>query len=246
MAATILLLLGVVCCANKKNNAREKLDEHPDITALEEWRAGETVDAGAVIEFGLDRCFVAETISDGIWQRMQGKSYKYNPYVRREDLRHIKVLHWDYDQRIHIGEMVCNKDIADVLVEIFRLLYDGQYNIQRMVLPDVYNANDEEQMRDNNSSCFCYRVVAGSKNLSKHALGLAVDINPLYNPYCKVNANGSRFIQPSNAGKYCDRSKDFRYKIDRNDLAYRLFTQRGFKWGGDWKSRKDYQHFEYQ
>lgn len=246
MAATLLLLLVVLCCANNKNKAKEKVEEDPDITALKEWRAGETVSAEAVKDFQLDNCFAAEPIPDRIWQRMQGKSYKYNPYIGREDLRHVKVLHWDYDQRIHIGEMVCNKEIADILVDIFRVLYDKRYPIQRMVLPDVYNANDEEQMRDNNTSCFCYRVVAGSKNLSKHALGLAVDINPLYNPYYKVGAKGSRFIQPSNAGAYCDRNRDFRYKIDHNDLAYQLFTQNGFRWGGDWKSRKDYQHFEYR
>lgn len=48
-----------------------------------------------------------------------------------------------------------------------------------MVLPDVYNADDEKQMRENNSSSFCYREISGSKTLSLHAQGLAVDINTL-------------------------------------------------------------------
>ena len=175
---------------------------------------------------------------------MQGKTYKKNPYIGRDDLRHIRVLHWDYDKKIHIGEMVVNKLIADVVVRIFRQLYDAKYPIQRMVLPDVYDADDETQMRANNTSSFCYRVVAGSTKLSKHARGLAVDVNTLYNPYYKDRKDGTRFIQPATAAKYCDRTGVFPYKIDRNDLCFRLFTEAGFEWGGDWQSCKDFQHFE--
>ena len=218
----------------------------PDVTVLAEWQAGKTVSAEAVEAFGgVDKCFAAEPIPDGVWQRMQGKTYKENPYIKRDDLRHIRVLHWDYDQQIHVGEMVCNKRIADSVVRILRQLYDAKYPIQRMVLPDVYDADDERQMRDNNTSCFCYRAIAGTAKLSKHARGLAVDINSLYNPYYKMRANGKRFVQPATAAKYCDRTKTFPYKIDRRDLCYRLFTEAGFAWGGDWKSCKDYQHFEF-
>ena len=217
----------------------------PDVTPLTEWQAGQTVSPSAITAFGgLEKCFAADTIPDRVWQRMQGKSYIDNPYIHREDLRHLRVLHWDYDQQIHIGEMVCNKRIADRLVSIFRQLYDAKYPIQQMLLPDVYDADDETQMRHNNSSCFCYRVVAGTKVLSKHSQGLAVDINTLYNPYYKKKANGTIIVQPATALQYCNRKMKFRYKIDRQDLCYRLFTKAGFKWGGSWKSCKDYQHFE--
>ena len=43
---------------------------------------------------------------------------------------------------------------------------------------------------------------------------------------------------------YADRSKTFKYKITQGDLCYRLFKQHGFRWGGEWKTMKDYQHFE--
>ena len=115
---------------------------------------------------------------------------------------------------------------------------------QRMQGKSYYDADDEAQMRDNNSSCFCYRAIAGGTKLSKHALGLAIDINSLYNPYYKDRADGTRLIQPATAAQYCDRTKTFPYKIDHNDLCYRLFTQAGFEWGGDWTSCKDFQHFE--
>ena len=112
-----------------------------------------------------------------------------------------------------------------------------------MVPIDEYGADDELSMRANNSSSFCYRVIAGSTRLSNHAKGRAVDLNPLYNPYVKTS-NGKTVIQPSNAGPYLDRSADIPYKIDENDAAYKLFIAHGFTWGGSWTSLKDYQHFE--
>ncbi len=217
----------------------------PDTTPLSQWQAGKIVSAQAVAAYGgLDKCFAAEPIPDAIWQRMQGKTYKENPYIGRDDLRHVRALHWDYDKQIHVGEMICHKQIADRVVRILRQLFDATYPIQRMLLPDVYDADDERQMRANNTSCFCYRTVAGSKHLSKHARGLAIDINTLYNPYYKVRKNRTPIIRPATAKPYCRRDKDFPYKIDHDDLCYRLFTEAGFLWGGDWQSPKDYQHFE--
>ena len=216
-----------------------------DTKPLTEWQAGRTVSQEAVDAFGgIDKCFAAEPIPDGVWARMQGKTYKENPYIGRDDLRHIRALHWDYDNQMHVGEMIVNKEIADRVVSILRQLFDAKYPIQRMLLPDVYDADDETQMRDNNSSSFCYRAIAGSSKLSKHARGLAIDINTLYNPYYKDRDDGTRFIQPATAADYCDRSWDFLYKIDHDDLCFRLFTEAGFEWGGDWTSCKDFQHFE--
>ena len=216
-----------------------------DTKPLTEWQAGRTVSQEAVDAFGgIDMCFAAEPIPDGVWARMQGKTYKENPYIGRDDLRHVRALHWDYDNQMHVGEMIVNKEIADRVVTIFRQLFDAKYPIQRMLLPDVYDADDETQMRDNNSSSFCYRAIAGSSKLSKHARGLAIDINTLYNPYYKDRDDGTRFIQPATAADYCDRSWDFLYKIDHDDLCFRLFTEAGFEWGGDWTSCKDFQHFE--
>ena len=90
--------------------------------------------------------FTATEIPDSVWARMQGKTYKENPYIGRSDLRYLRLLHWDYDGKTHQGEMVCNKLIADRVVEIFRLLYEAHYPIERMVLPDEYDADDERQI----------------------------------------------------------------------------------------------------
>ena len=143
----VLCTIMLTSCGNNDNSTP------PDTTALTEWLAGKTVSAEAVAAYGgIDKCFAAEPIPDGVWQRMQGKTYKENPYIGRDDLRHIRALHWDYDNQMHIGEMVCNKQIADCVARILRQLFDAKYPIQRMLLPDVYDADDETQMRDNNSS----------------------------------------------------------------------------------------------
>ena len=110
----------------------------------------------------------------------------------------------------------------------------------------IYDGDDERQMRANNTSCFNYRIVSDTKHLSKHAYGLAIDVNPLYNPYVRYSKkDGHRIVEPATGVPYADRKKDFRYKITIDDLCYKLFIKHGFTWGGAWRSMKDYQHFEY-
>lgn len=207
------------------------------------WRAGTVVSEAEVKAYGEDRCFAVDPISNAVFARM-GYSYTANPHIAHTELRYLRVLHRDLSGRILLGEMVCHYKIADDLIEIFRALYQAAYPIERMVLIDNYKASDEASMRANNTSCFCYRRVAGSSKISAHGMGLAVDVNPLYNPYVKRRSNGAVFVQPANAQQYTDRQRKFGYKIERGDLCYRLFIEHGFAWGGAWRTLKDYQHFE--
>ncbi len=187
--------------------------------------------------------FYVTKIDDEIFARIQGKSFKDDCTLPREDLRYLHVLHKDLAGNTHEGEMICNAYIAKDVIEIFKALYDADYPIEKIRLVDEYNADDELSMRDNNSSSFNFRFISHTTKISKHGLGLAVDINTLYNPYTKV-VNGKRILEPATAGEYIDRTKNFPYKIDENDLCYKLFIAKGFEWGGSWKSAKDYQHFE--
>ena len=88
------------------------------------------------------------------------------------------------------------------------------------------------------------KKVSHTHTVSKHGKGMAIDINTLYNPYHKRLKNGKEVIEPATGKPYLDRSQQHPYMIKRGDLCYRLFKQKGFRWGGDWKSMKDYQHFE--
>ena len=188
--------------------------------------------------------FKISKISDEIFARIKGKTFKDNCTLPREDLRYLNILHKDLKGNTHKGEMICNKYIAESLISIFKKLYQSNYPIEKMRLMDEYNADDETGMRDNNSSCFNFRFISHTTKVSKHGLGLAVDINTLYNPYHKI-VNGKEIIEPSTGKDYLDRNKDFPYKINENDLCYKLFVENGFIWGGNcWDDRKDYQHFE--
>lgn len=234
----MLLAAGLVSDCARSQDAQ--------IESVPEWKAGRCVNA-AVIEAwgGEDACFAALPIDSVMAARMvDGGSYpESGALISLDELRCLHVLHINMDRDTLCGEMICNKAISSQLLDIFAELYHNSYPIERMVPIDEYGADDESSMRANNTSCFCYRAIAGSTKLSNHAKGLAVDLNPLYNPYIKIS-NGKTVLQPATAGAYLDRKADFPYKIDENDLAYRLFIGHGFTWGGSWTSLKDYQHFE--
>ena len=197
-----------------------------------------------VIADELESSFYISDISDELFAKMQGKSYKENCTIPRSDLRYLHLLHKTLDGGTREGELVCNKKIAEKLLSIFKELYRAGYPIEKIRLIDEYDADDEKSMSDNNSSCFNFRFISHTTVVSKHGAGLAVDINPRYNPYYKT-VKGKPNVEPFNGAAYLDRSKNFPYKIDHNDLMYKLFTEAGFEWGGDWKSAKDYQHFEW-
>ena len=206
-------------------------------------KAGDLTKETLVSENESKDYFFITRINDELFKRIKGKSYKDNCTVPREDLRYLHVLHKDLDGKTHEGEMIVNYHIAEDVLDILRKLYEADYPIEKIRLVDEYNADDETSMRDNNSSSFNFRFISHTTRVSKHGLGLAVDINTLYNPYTKV-VDGERIIEPATAEAYLDRNADFPYKIDENDLCYKLFIEKGFEWGGNWTDRKDYQHFE--
>lgn len=187
--------------------------------------------------------FFFEPLTDEIINRIQGVSYHENPDITYDDLRYLNVLYYDFTGQTQIGEIICNRQIAQDLLEIFKTLYDASYQIEKIKLIDEYAADDDLSCADNNTSCFNYRTVAGSETLSKHALGMAIDINPFYNPYITY-PDGKKRISPAGSEKYEDREGGYDHMILKDDLCYRLFIEHGFTWGGEWKSIKDYQHFQ--
>ena len=195
--------------------------------------------------------FYYAPLSENLRKYMTGNSYPKpgtvsNSVISFDDLAYVHVLYYDFEGRQEEGELICNKAIAKDLADIFSALYENHYPIGKVRLIDEYFGDDEASMEDNNSSCFNYREnsSAGSRILSMHAYGLAVDINPLYNPYISESTGGKNTILPASGEDYIDRSSEFAYKIDKNDLCYLLFTEHGFSWGGSWAGAKDYQHFE--
>ena len=208
-----------------------------------------SADSSLLVEVSTERVtyvdgFYYEPISNDVFKRISGVSYPVDCTISLDDLRYVGLLYVDFDGNTQSGEMICNKAIAQDILEIFSELYNNGYQIESIKLIDEFEGDDTASMLANNTSCFNYRVVEGTTRLSNHAKGLAIDLNPFYNPYITYNKDGSTNISPEGSEAYADRNSSFPYKIDENDLAYKLFKEHGFTWGGNWNSVKDYQHFE--
>ena len=193
--------------------------------------------------------FTVQEIDEDIFLYINGKSYTENNNIGLQDLRYLKVLHYNYDHEIQVGELIVNEKIAEDCRNIFQELFAVEYEIQSMYLLDrfwVGNGVDSDtaSIENNNTSAFNYRVVPGTDHLSNHARGCAIDLNPLQNPYVKYKKDGTFDKYYKDMEKYIDRSCGEAHMITHEDPAYQIFTKYGFTWGGDWNSSKDYQHFE--
>ena len=223
----IAALLGCPACRQRGSAAARTLPETAEIAA-----------EAAPAPF--QPVFTSEAVPPEVEARMRGKSYPEGAAIALSELRYLRLSYVDFDGEPQTGELVCNAAIAQDLLEIFQALYEAEYPICSIRLVDDFGGSDDESMKADNTSCFNFRTVPGSKSLSRHAFGMAVDVNPLENPY--INRSG--VVMPAEGQPYVDRSRDFPHKITRDDLCCRLFLEHGFTWGGSWSDRKDYQHFE--
>ena len=147
----------------------------------------------------------------------------------------IEVEYIDYNGKESVGVLVVNKKVAKEVVEIFKEIKAAGFPIEKIIPISEYGWDDDKSMYDNNSSGYNYRFVGGTKKLSNHAYGIAIDINPRYNPMII----GDKVYPPN--GSYCDKNKG---TISADSAVVKIFKKRGWEWGGDYKSLKDYQHFD--
>ena len=160
--------------------------------------------------------------------------------VPLKDLRILRMAHLGFDGRVHAGELVVHEDHAGDVLGVFRSLFETGFPIERMELVDEYEGDDDLSMAANNTSGFNCRPSTGSPGeWSQHSYGLAIDINPVQNPYVAKNGD----VDPPKGAAYADRSTKAPGVIHRNDSVVQAFARIGWEWGGDWTSSKDYQHF---
>lgn len=198
---------------------------------------------------------------DPIYKRIYGKSYKENDYVSIKDLTYVKLLHYDYEGNVVEGELIIHKAILEETKEVFRQLFENKYQIYSMKLIDDYWIDDDPIKADrnsvihNNSSSFCYRNISNNTNLSNHALGIAIDINPYENPYTPRNKDGSfdnSYLTENERELLVNRkekSKNNPHIITLDDTICQIFGNQGFECGGIWPQQSDlwscdWQHFE--
>lgn len=177
-------------------------------------------------------------IDDAIAARMSA-SWRPGCPIELADLRLLELAHWNFDDRVSIGELVVHADHAEDLVSVFAALFEIRFPIERMELVDVYDGDDDRSMAANNTSAFNCREVAWKPGVwSNHAFGAAIDINPLINPYV-AGPN----IFPPEGEPFADRSVRATGGLYPGDAAVQAFYDIGWGWGGTWSGAKDWQHF---
>jgi len=170
------------------------------------------------------------------------------PIVGCDRLRLVKFSYIDFDGISHAdGEIIVMDVAASYVSNIFGSLFSKRFPISKARLMNAYDGNDDASMADNNTSAFNDRMVTNSDVISLHAYGLAIDINPIQNPYMKRSDDVFRFQPPAGA-IYANRLSLRPWKDVRAGMAETIvdvFAENGFMiWGGYWDNPIDYQHFQ--
>jgi hypothetical protein len=160
--------------------------------------------------------------------------------VAPAQLRRVRLSYWGFDRRAHTGALVVNVSAVGDMVRVFRRLYGARFPIRRLRPIDAYRAIDERSLDANNTAGFnCrYAVAPGPKRWSVHAYGLAIDVNPVQNPYVL-----GRRVHPRAGRAYLDRSRVRPGMAVPGGVLVRAFAAVGWRWGGRWTGSPDYQHF---
>ncbi len=155
--------------------------------------------------------------------------------LKRQSL--LEVVYFSFDGKLHQGQIVVDKDLKQDILDLFKFIREIKFPLTSVIpISDIrLNFDDQVSVAVDNTSGFNYRNIWKSKSLSNHSYGKAVDINPRLNPYFKDG-----WVSPE--GATYDLSKPG--TIAAGDKIVAFFKERGWEWGGDFKDRKDYQHFQ--
>lgn len=156
-------------------------------------------------------------------------------HVVRE-LRLVDVRYYSFDGKLHRGQLIVHQSVHRDVEEIFALIEAEKFPVARVIPIVHYKWSDNASMADNNSSAFNYRFIAGTKRLSRHATGHAIDINPIQNPVIYPNGRISppgAVYQPGAKGTFSE-----------DCPVLQAFLARGWRWGGHFETMMDAHHFE--
>lgn len=196
------------------------------------------IDAPSETTASFTEVFSSTAISKDVEKQMVGVSY-HDGAIDLYDLRYLTLTYVDFDGNDQIGNMIVHRIVANDVIDMFKQLYKAKYPIYSIKPVYMFEGDDDLSMAANNTSAFNYRNIGGLDRLSNHAYGLAIDINPLNNPYI-VDGH----VLPEGAKAYTDRTNLQIGMVIKNDICYTVFKDKEWTWGGDWTSLKDYQHFE--
>lgn len=186
----------------------------------------------------------ARAIPESVRAHMRGRSWRDDPRCPRfEDLALLDIPYLDFAGDRRTGELVVAAAVAEAILDVFAAIAAARFPIASMVRIDAFDADDDRSMAANNCSGFCFREVSRGAGLSQHALGLAVDINPVQNPF--ITAGGE--VLPPAGRAYLDRDDHRDGMIARSSApgaaVIAAFEAIGWEWGGEWTRVSDYHHF---
>jgi hypothetical protein len=165
-------------------------------------------------------------------------------------LAHVEFRYVDFNGKQQVGDLVVLHAVARRVSMLFGELYSVRFPINKAVTLENYGGDDDASMNDNNTSSFNSRPIVGGKEWSLHAYGVAIDINPLQNPFVSFDDDvAAAQIAPASAAKVSMNRLNYRPGKDfRRGMAEEvidIFARNGFYvWGGYWNFPIDYQHFE--
>lgn len=169
---------------------------------------------------------------------MTGISWHEGCPVPISDLRVLDLVHWTDDGTTQPGQIVLHKDHVESARQAFSALFEQRFPITSITPIRAYNGDDDASMAADNTSGFNCRQVPGTSRVSEHAKGMAIDINPLRNPFVRGTS-----VMPPAGRDWLDRSDIRPGMLTAGDNAVQAFRTAGWRWGGTWRSSKDYQHF---
>lgn len=182
---------------------------------------------------------VSSPIPPAVEARMRAGTWRedHPRCPRLDQLAYVELDHWTLDGDVARGELVVAAAIARPTLTLLRRLFALGFPIARMRLLDDYG-DDPRSMAADNSSAFCFRVIDGTTDLSWHALGMAIDLNPVENPWVRP---GHGFV-PAEGAPYLERTDVRPGMIVRPGPVVRVFDELGWEWGGDWRHSLDHHH----
>jgi hypothetical protein len=183
--------------------------------------------------------FTAAALSPALRAQLRRASWHPGCPVSLDQLRYLRIAYWDFAHHRHLGEMVVNASAVAAVRGAFTQLYAARFPIRGMRLVDRYGGSDYDSIQADNTSSFNCRDATGSSRWSEHAFGLAIDVDPIENPY--VYADGTTSHAASRP--FLDRHDVRPGMAEPGGTLVRAFTAVGWGWGGRWPLPTDFQHF---
>lgn len=159
------------------------------------------------------------------------------PQELKDQLSLYSVMYISTDGKLHQGQILSNKEIEQDVKEMFEIMRNEGFVIEKVIPIVKYDWSDDKSMADNNTYSFCYRDMS----YSFHALGMAIDINPYFNPQ-RWKGEWRKVRRDKPEGAVYDTTKNGTFIAESKIVNE--WKNRGFSWGHYMSRKSDDHHFQ--